>query len=395
MGYTDVLTTVTKFKKSCLPSQWNGLLTLLIKSLAERSGGSDGSSKDFLTLLYSLYNGINLDYGTIIWSQVVQSLNTSTRHSEISCGCFWTLITRRAINTLDIPVMKDALVASIATFHTKEIIISDPTNFHHKGSIPKSMYRCVSAESQVMAEYRTLPPKGPRVLTPEQQAALEAVDKPGNRGKCTTTKKDSTKEDKTKASKTQKRKSHKGDSSKPKKLKKMARRSKSPTPPGSENDKEYEEEEGHHESPRGNTPPRSPTPTEPIHEKIPTPPPSPKQTITVSVPIDPPPTTSQPTTSLTPAPPVTTILISTSPLPPLIISQSTTTTIPDPTVEVNVSDTRATTTTETSIITKPLSPTNSTDSDATLGGKNDEYDSTYFNPYQFPSDEDNDAPFNS
>ena len=161
-----MLTTVTKVKKSCLPSQWNGLLTLLIKSLAERSGGSDGTSKGFLTLLYGLYNGINLDYGTIIWSQVVQSLNTSTRHSKISCGRFWMLITRRAINTLDIPLMKDALVASIATFHTKKIIISDPTKFHHNGSIPESMYRYVSAESHLMTEHRTRPPKGPRVLTP-------------------------------------------------------------------------------------------------------------------------------------------------------------------------------------------------------------------------------------
>ncbi|CAH1450224.1 unnamed protein product [Lactuca virosa] len=93
MGYTDVLTTITKVKKSCLPSPWNGMLTLLIKSLEERSAGSNGTSKGFLTLLYDLYNGLNLDYGSIIWSQVVQSLNTSTRHSEISCARFWTIIT--------------------------------------------------------------------------------------------------------------------------------------------------------------------------------------------------------------------------------------------------------------------------------------------------------------
>lgn len=68
MGYTNVLTTVTKVKKLCLLPKWNGLLTLLIKSLAERSSGSDGTSKGFLTLLYGLYNGINLDYGSIIWS---------------------------------------------------------------------------------------------------------------------------------------------------------------------------------------------------------------------------------------------------------------------------------------------------------------------------------------
>lgn len=167
MGYTDVLTTVTKVKKSCLLLKWNGLLTLLNKSLAERVPGSYGTSKGFLTILYRLYNGINLDYGSIIWSQVVQSLNTSTRHSEISCGRFRTFITRRVIDSLQIPVMKDPLVSSVATFHTKKIIFSDATKFSHNGSIPETMYRCVSAESKVMAEYRNLPPKGLRVLTPE------------------------------------------------------------------------------------------------------------------------------------------------------------------------------------------------------------------------------------
>ena len=54
MGYTEVLTMVTKFKKSCLPPQWNGLFTLLFKSLLERVAGSDGAIKAFMTLLYGL-----------------------------------------------------------------------------------------------------------------------------------------------------------------------------------------------------------------------------------------------------------------------------------------------------------------------------------------------------
>nr|KAJ0204499.1 hypothetical protein LSAT_V11C500263340 [Lactuca sativa] len=41
MGYTETLTTVTNFKKSCLPPPWNGLFTLLFKGLSERSAGSD------------------------------------------------------------------------------------------------------------------------------------------------------------------------------------------------------------------------------------------------------------------------------------------------------------------------------------------------------------------
>lgn len=280
MGYTDVLTTIAKVKKSCLPSQWNGLLTLLIKGLAERCGGSDTTSKGFLTILYGLYNGINLDYGTIIWSQVVQSLNTTTRHSEISCGRFWTLITKKAMDSLEIPVMKDALLASIASFHTKKIIISDPSKFHHYGLIPESMYRCVSAQSNVMAEYRKLSPLGPRVLSEEQQAALDALDQPANRGKRVIKKeKEETKEGKPKSSK---RKSGEGDSSqsKPKKIKKMANRPKGNFSPGSDTVEDQEAEpENPQVSTREPTPRRSPTPpTSPKSTKIPTPPASPKTT---------------------------------------------------------------------------------------------------------------------
>ena len=125
MGYTEVLVSFTKFKKSCLPPQWNGLLTLLHKGLGERVAGSDGSNRCFMTILYGLYNGLNLDYGSLLWSQVVQSLNFSTKHSEISCGRFWTIVTQRAISSLNIPVMKDVLLSSVATFHTKKVIIAD------------------------------------------------------------------------------------------------------------------------------------------------------------------------------------------------------------------------------------------------------------------------------
>ena len=85
MGYTKTLTIVTKFKKSCLPPQWNGLFTLLFKGLSERCAGSDGASKSFMTVLCGLYHGIDLDYATFIWKQRVQSLYSSSSHSEISC----------------------------------------------------------------------------------------------------------------------------------------------------------------------------------------------------------------------------------------------------------------------------------------------------------------------
>ena len=132
----------------------------------------------------------------------------------------------------------------------------------------------------------------------------------------------------------------------------------------------------------------------PITIEVPTPPLSPKQTIPLYVPIVTPPVTTQATT-LPPPPPITSIPFSTIPLSSPIIIESTTTTIPKPIVEVNVSDTGATTATETPIITKPHSPTNSTDSGATLGGEDEDFDSIYFSPYMLPTDDDVDVPVTS
>ncbi|CAI9279258.1 unnamed protein product [Lactuca saligna] len=183
MRYTETLTTVTKFKKSCLPPQWNVLFTLLFKGLSERSAGFDAVSKAFMTVMYGLYNWLNLDYGTIIWQQLVQSLLSSSKHSEISCGQFWTIITKWAMDRNRVPIMADSLISSIATFHTTKIIITDPTKFSYIGSIPETMLGCISASSNLLQQYRKRKAVGPRELTPSMLHSIEEADKPAKRGK--------------------------------------------------------------------------------------------------------------------------------------------------------------------------------------------------------------------
>ncbi|XP_023734775.1 uncharacterized protein LOC111882635 [Lactuca sativa] len=292
--------------------------------------------------------------------------------------------------------MKDALIATISTFHTKKIIISDPVKFLHYGSIPETMYRSVTQHSKVMADYSKLHSTEPRVLTPEQQAALDALDKPSGRGKRINVKKETTEAKTSKPSKSKKRKTRTESSSKPKKIKRMARKPKGPSPLPSDNEDDEEDK-----SPRGNTPPRSSSLIPEV--KIPTPPQSPK--LSPPKPDEPTPTptpkllvlvasTSITETSL-PPPPVSSVSISTTPFTtPIITPITITTTIPDETTSVNVSDTGALTVSKTPVLTLPPSPTKSTDSGATLGRDNDEYDSTYFSPYRLQSDEDIEAPIN-
>ena len=134
--------------------------------------------------------------------------------------------------------MIDVMLSSVATFHTKNIIFSDATKFSFIGSIPETMYRCVSSESKVMVEYRKLLTTGPRKLTPEMQKALDVVEKPAKRGKKADTKIVGTEGPSAKLVKSKKRKAEKVAYSASKKIKKMARRRKSPSPSSSGHDDE-------------------------------------------------------------------------------------------------------------------------------------------------------------
>ncbi|XP_023752373.1 uncharacterized protein LOC111900726 [Lactuca sativa] len=264
-------------------------------------------------------------------SLLVQSLVSSSRHSEISRGRFWSLITKWAMDRHRVPIMADSLLSSISTFHTKKIIVTDPTKFSFIGPIPEAMLGRISASGNVLQQYRKRTPVGPRELTPAMLRSIEEADKPAKRGKKPETQKEGPVTKPTKGKIPKKRKIDKAATSQPqpKKQKKPARRlirqSSSDSdseyvPPTqknalpSESESEISDEEA---SGRGDTPPRSPTPEIPVRCFPPSPPP-------VAIPVSIPPisliTTSQPFTII--------------PIPTPIFTDTTSTTTTKPTFTV-------------------------------------------------------------
>ncbi|KAL7590743.1 hypothetical protein Lser_V15G39175 [Lactuca serriola] len=416
MGYTEVLTSVAKFKKSWLPPQWNGMFTVLFKGLSERSSGSDGSSRLFLSILYGVYNGINVDYGFVLWQQLIQSLSSSSRHLEVSYARFWTLITKWVMDKYNVPTVAGAPMSSIGTFHTKKIIVSDASKFPFNGSIPETMYADVPADSRIIRTYKEFKRFGPRDLTHEMLKSIHDADKPAPRGK---------KEDKGK----QVAKGEKGPSPKKRKPTKAAqspqhkRRKTQPkrkliiASSSSESEGESLDSDG---SPRGNTPPRSPTPEMQIHTS---PIPSPTQNIPTSIPIINP-FTHIPNTSIPMPPPIFTEATTTStadvranvsdtgvhtdatepPPAPETIHTTETQKAPEPTPTQNQPESTPTPTPETTqpgpthttvppASPPPPSPGHVSDGDNPfLGGENMTFDSVYYSPFQVQSDDDDDAP---
>lgn len=167
MGYMGNLTILSKFKKPNLPPMWNGLFTLIFKSFSDRIIGSDSESKLFYNILYGLYYEINLDYGSILWAQLVQSTVSSTRHSEISCTRFWSLIVQRAITHFNIPMIEGFIIPAILILHTSNFLIVDPKKFTFIGSIPEVMLNYAPADNTMINEYRSSLAFGSRPLSPE------------------------------------------------------------------------------------------------------------------------------------------------------------------------------------------------------------------------------------
>ena len=109
---------------------------------------------------------------------MIQITLSTTRHSEVSCVRFWSLIIQWAIDKLKILVMMDALLSTVSTFHTTGIILADNSKFSFVGSIPEAMFRDVSATSKILEGFRKLAPSVFHTITLEMQVILTEVDKP-------------------------------------------------------------------------------------------------------------------------------------------------------------------------------------------------------------------------
>ncbi|KAL7595143.1 hypothetical protein Lser_V15G31155 [Lactuca serriola] len=211
-----------------------------------------------MTILYGLYHDINLDYGSVLWQQLIQSLASTSRHSEISYARFWTLVTKWVMDKYHVPIVANSPLSSIGTFHTTKIIVSDSSKFQFIGSISESMYGDVPSDSRIIRTYKEFRRSGPRELTPDMIQSIHDADQPAPRGKKNDKGKDKKVVKGAKGPSPKKRKPSKAaQSPPPKKRKTQPRRKLILSSSSTESEEESSDSE---EYLRGNTPPHSPTP---------------------------------------------------------------------------------------------------------------------------------------
>lgn len=137
----------------------------------------------FYTILFGLYNGVNLDYGSIIRGQFVQSTSSTTRYTEILCARFWSIVVKKVLLHYNVPIMKDSMMAEIPTLHTTTFVMSDQQNFSFVGSIPEVMLSKVPMDKDLIRAYCSLPLSGIRPIHADLKQVINVGDKPKRGGK--------------------------------------------------------------------------------------------------------------------------------------------------------------------------------------------------------------------
>ncbi|GKE14326.1 hypothetical protein Tco_1421903 [Tanacetum coccineum] len=92
IGYRETVPVKGTLKKSIFPPRWRLLMALIIQCLGGKTRGFDLITNKDAIILYSLANGINIDYASIFWEDIIIKLNKRHREKVIPYTRFLSLL---------------------------------------------------------------------------------------------------------------------------------------------------------------------------------------------------------------------------------------------------------------------------------------------------------------
>ncbi|GJR06740.1 hypothetical protein Tco_0529724 [Tanacetum coccineum] len=91
-GYKEEVSTKGTLKKSLLPPRWRFLIAQIIWCLGGKTEGFDQITNKDAIILYSLANGINIDYANIFWEDIIIKLKKKQRKKVVPYTRFLSLL---------------------------------------------------------------------------------------------------------------------------------------------------------------------------------------------------------------------------------------------------------------------------------------------------------------
>ncbi|CAH1415951.1 unnamed protein product [Lactuca virosa] len=101
MGYTFEENTepnLSRIRKACLPTPWHFLSSVLTRCVFGSVGGHIRGKTDLWVFMYGLFDGINVDYTSILWEDFLTFLFASKNKFLIHHPRWWSIIIHDVIN---------------------------------------------------------------------------------------------------------------------------------------------------------------------------------------------------------------------------------------------------------------------------------------------------------
>ncbi|GKB79256.1 hypothetical protein Tco_0946151 [Tanacetum coccineum] len=92
IGYGEAVSAKGTLKKSLLPLRWGLLMAQIIQCLRSKTRGFDQITNKDAIMLYSLANGINIDYASLFGEDIIIKLNKKHRERVIPYSRFLSLL---------------------------------------------------------------------------------------------------------------------------------------------------------------------------------------------------------------------------------------------------------------------------------------------------------------
>ncbi|GJU01138.1 hypothetical protein Tco_1111476 [Tanacetum coccineum] len=113
IGYGEEVSTKGSLRKSLLPPRWRLLMAYIIKCLGGKTGGFDQITNKDAIMMYSLGNGIHIDYANIFWEDIILKMKKKQREKPDQPEEPPFTAHMLAICALDKPVVFKALKTSL------------------------------------------------------------------------------------------------------------------------------------------------------------------------------------------------------------------------------------------------------------------------------------------
>ncbi|GJU55299.1 hypothetical protein Tco_1229013 [Tanacetum coccineum] len=92
IGYEEAIYAKGTLKKSLLPFKWRLFTTQIIQCLGGKTRGFNQITNKDAIILYSLANGINIDYASIFWEDIILKQNKKHREKVVPYSRFLSLL---------------------------------------------------------------------------------------------------------------------------------------------------------------------------------------------------------------------------------------------------------------------------------------------------------------